>query len=113
FNSLPPGSDEAIAVLGELMGSVGKGVYIEPPFRCDYGAYIHLGDSVYMNFNCVVLDVGEIRIGARSMLGPNVHIYAATHPLDPVVRSSGGPPGQHVVTVGKPVTIGEDVWIGG
>lgn len=100
-------------MLGESVCSLGKGVYIEPPFCCDYGTYTHLGDSVCMNFNCVILDVAEARIGARTMLGPNVQIYAATHSLDPVERSSGGSPGKHIVTVGKPVTIGEDVWIGG
>ncbi|TYZ64067.1 hypothetical protein PybrP1_003084 [[Pythium] brassicae (nom. inval.)] len=106
FNAQAPGSADAMATLGELMGSLGKGVYIEPLFRCDYGYNIFLADSVYMNFNCVLLDVCEIRIGARTMLAPNVQLYTATHPLDPVVRSSG-------VELGKPITIGEDVWIGG
>lgn len=97
---------EAERVRGELLGSVGSGVFLEMPFRCDYGYNIHLADDVYMNFDCVLLDGCEIRIGARTMLAPGVHIYAATHPLDPDVRASG-------LELCKPVTIGEDVWIGG
>lgn len=113
FNSLTPGSDNATAVLKDLMGSLGKGVYIEPPFSCDYGFYVHLGDNVRMSFNCVILDVCEVHIGARTILAPNVQIYGATHSLDPVARSSGGELGKHIVTIGKTVRIGEDVWIGG
>ncbi len=100
-------ADEAVRrrVLRELLGSGGDTVWLQPPFYCDYGGNIHLGEKVYFNFNCVLLDVCEIRIGARTLVGPAVQIYAATHPLDAELRKTR--------EFGKPVTIGSDVWIGG
>jgi maltose O-acetyltransferase len=92
-------------VLRELFGSGGDTVWLQPPFFCDYGSNIHLGERVYFNFNCVVLDVCEVRIGARTLFGPSVQIYAATHPLDAEARKT--------LEFGKPVTIGSDVWVGG
>ena len=92
-------------VLEELFGAVGAGVWLQPPFYCDYGTNIHLGEKVYFNFNCVVLDVCEVRIGARTLFGPAVQIYAATHPLDAELRKTR--------ELGKPVTIGSDAWVGG
>ncbi|TMW65251.1 hypothetical protein Poli38472_009418 [Pythium oligandrum] len=106
FNDAPSMTPEATAALGDLLGSMGKDVVIEPPFRCDYGSNIYLEDGVFMNFNCVLLDVCDIRIGARTLLAPGVQIYTATHPLDPKVRATG-------LEFGKPITIEEDVWIGG
>ncbi|TMW65250.1 hypothetical protein Poli38472_009417 [Pythium oligandrum] len=97
---------EATVTMKELFGSVGEGVIIEPPFRCDYGANIHIADGVFMNFNCVLLDTCEIRVGARTRLGPGVQLYSAMHPLEPEVRASG-------LENGKPIIIEEDVWIGG
>jgi maltose O-acetyltransferase len=93
-------------ILRGLFGTGGDDVWLQPPFFCDYGSNIHLGRKVFFNFNCVVLDVCEVRIGDRTMFGPAVQVYAATHPLDPVERSSGR-------ELGKPVTIGADVWVGG
>jgi len=93
-------------ILQELFGSVGKNSFIEPDFRCDYGSNIYTGDNFYANFNCVILDVCEVRFGDNCMLAPGVHIYTATHPLQPVERNSGR-------EFGKPVTIGNNVWIGG
>src|SRR5690625_5181532 len=93
-------------VLKALLGGTGENFYIEPTFRCDYGSNIYVGEHFYANFDCVMLDVCEIRIGANCMLAPGVHIYTATHPLDPVERNSGK-------EFGKPVTIGNNVWIGG
>ncbi|CEG25578.1 maltose O-acetyltransferase [Bacillus sp. B-jedd] len=93
-------------ILQELFGSVGKNSFIEPDFRCDYGSNIYAGDNFYANFNCVILDVCEVRFGDNCMLAPGVHIYTATHPLHPVERNSGR-------EFGKPVTIGNNVWIGG
>lgn len=93
-------------LLKKLFGSTGKQLYIEPTFRCDYGYNIHVGESFYANFDCVLLDVCEIRIGDNCFIAPGVHIYTATHPLDPYERISG-------VEYGKPVTIGHNVWIGG
>ncbi|DAZ94817.1 TPA: hypothetical protein N0F65_012844 [Lagenidium giganteum] len=97
---------EGTQVLKRLLGSMGDDCVIETPFRCDYGYNIHIGDAVFMNFNCVLLDVCEIRIGGRTLLGPGVQIYTASHPLDPDVRKQG-------LEDGRPVTIEEDVWIGG
>ncbi len=95
-----------LILLKELFGSTGKDIYIEPSLRCDYGSNIHVGENFYANFDSVFLDVCEIRIGDNCMIAPGVHIYTATHPLDPLERISG-------VEYGKPVTIGDNVWIGG
>jgi maltose O-acetyltransferase len=94
------------ALLEELLGQAGPGVYIEPPFYCDYGAFLFLEDNVYMNFNCVILDCNHVRIGAGTMLGPAVQIYAATHSTDPTERAAGP-------ELAFPVTIGRNAWIGG
>jgi len=89
----------------ELFASGGDTVWLEPPFRCDYGFNIHLGEKVYFNFDCVILDVCEVRIGTNVFVGPGAHIYTATHPLDALQRRTE--------EFGKPVSIGDDVWIGG
>ena len=88
-----------------LFGSGGESVWLQPPFFCDYGTNIQLGEKVFFNFNCVVLDVCEVRIGARTLFGPAVQIYTATHPLDAELRKTR--------ELGKSVTIGSDVWVGG
>jgi maltose O-acetyltransferase len=90
----------------KLVGSCGKNFWIEPPFYCDYGANIHVGDDVFFNFNCVVLDVTPVRIGDRVFVAPNVQFYAATHPIEAKPRGE-------MWEFGKPITIGNDVWIGG
>jgi maltose O-acetyltransferase len=92
--------------LNELLGTVGKNIGIEPNFRCDYGYNIHVGENFYANFDCTILDVCEVRIGDNCMIAPSVHIYTATHPLDPHERNSGK-------EYAKPVYIGENVWLGG
>ncbi|MFC4022410.1 maltose acetyltransferase domain-containing protein [Oceanobacillus longus] len=93
-------------LLKELFGSTGNNLYIEPTFRCDYGKNIYVGENFYANFDCVFLDVCDIRIGDNCFIAPGVHIYTATHPLNASERISG-------VEFGKPVTIGHNVWIGG
>jgi maltose O-acetyltransferase len=93
-------------LLTELLGSTGKNIFIEPTFKCDYGYNIHVGENFYSNFDCVFLDVCEIRIGDNCFIAPGVHIYTATHPLNPIERISGA-------EYGKPVRIGDNVWIGG
>jgi maltose O-acetyltransferase len=93
-------------ILRKLIGGYNKGLYIEPPFYCDYGSHISVGENVYFNFNCVVLDVNKISIGSRTLFGPNVQIYAATHPMDHKIRAE-------MLEFGKPVSIGSDVWVGG
>ena len=94
------------ALLCERLGRVGKDAVIRPPFFCDYGYNIHLGDGVFLNFNCVILDVAEVIIGDRTQIGPAVQIYAADHPRDAETRRAG-------LEFGRPVRIGSDVWIGG
>jgi maltose O-acetyltransferase len=102
----PDASEHRSRLLAELFGSVGEECHIEPPFRCDYGYNIHVGDHFYANFDCVLLDVCPVRIGDHCSLGPGVHVYTATHALDPEMRSG---PREH----GMPVEIGDRVWIGG
>jgi maltose O-acetyltransferase len=97
--------DERRRLLHELFGAGGDTVLMQPPFFCDYGANIALGERVFFNFNCVVLDVCAVRIGSFTQLGPAVQIYTATHPLDAELRRRQ--------ESGKPVEIGADVWIGG
>jgi maltose O-acetyltransferase len=96
-------------ILGQLFGKAGNGVYVEPPFYCDYGENIYLGENVYMNVNCVILDCAKITIGSNVLFGPNVQIYAAGHPLQGKERVVDG----KIVDFAFPVTIGSDVWIGG
>lgn len=98
--------EERNKLIYELMGSAGDGLWIEPPFFCDYGYNIHLGEKVFMNFNCIILDVMEVRMGNNVLLGPNVQIYTATHPMDAKTRAEW-------LEYAKPITIGNDVWIGG
>jgi maltose O-acetyltransferase len=98
--------DERARLIRELIPGAGAGVWIEPPFYCDYGSNITLGDRVFFNFNCVVLDVAPVRIGSGVLFGPAVQIYAATHPLGAAERRTG-------LEYGKAVEIGEDVWVGG
>lgn len=96
---------ERDVLLSKLLGTKPANVYIEPLLRCDYGYNIHLGDNFYANFDLVILDVCEVRIGNNCMIGPRVSICTATHPLDAEQRNSG-------YELGVPVTIGENVWIG-
>ena len=97
---------ERHALLSERLAHVGADAVIRPPFHCDFGYNIHVGDNVFMNFNCVILDVVEVSIGDRTQIGPAVQIYAADHPRDAKTRREG-------LEFGRPVRIGSDVWIGG
>jgi len=94
------------ALLKALIPNAGAGLWLQPPFYCDYGSNIIIGEKVFFNFNCVVLDVTYVTIGSRTLFGPNVQIYTATHPMDHRERASG-------LEYAKPIKIGEDVWIGG
>jgi maltose O-acetyltransferase len=99
-------ADPVPALLRELLGEVGAEAVVEPPFRCDYGENVFVGERFYANAGCVFLDCARITIGDRVLLGPGVHVYAATHPVDAETRSRG-------LEYARPVTIGDDVWIGG
>lgn len=92
-------------ILKDLFGSMGEGAAIEPSFRCDYGYNIHVGRGFYANFDLIVLDVCEVRIGDGCLVGPRVCIATAAHPVDSERRRSG-------VEYGRPITIGHQVWIG-
>jgi maltose O-acetyltransferase len=98
--------DERDALLRELLGSVGEGVVIKPAFRCDYGTYISIGDGTFLNYDCVMLDIAPIAIGARCWLASCVQLLAATHPIDPIPRREGW-------EYGAPITIADNVWLGG
>ncbi len=93
------------AILRQLLPNANKRLYIEPPFHCDYGYNIVSGENVYFNVNCLVLDTMKITIGDNVFFGPSAHIYTATHPLHAIERRK--------VESSKPVTIGNDCWIGG
>jgi maltose O-acetyltransferase len=97
---------ECRTLLAERFCSVGNGAQIRPPFFCDYGFNIRLGAGVFLNFNCVVLDVVDVVIGDATQIGPAVQIYTADHPRDAEVRNSG-------LEFGRRIEIGRNVWIGG
>jgi maltose O-acetyltransferase len=97
--------EERVRILAELIG-VETDATVQPPFFCDYGTNITLGKKIFMNFNCVILDVAPVQIGDFVLFGPAVQVYAATHPMSASERRQG-------LEAGKPVIIGSDVWIGG
>lgn len=88
-----------------IFGKGGDTVWMQPPFHCDYGLNIELGERVYFNFNCVVLDACRVRIGDFTLFGPAVQILTPMHPLDAALRRKQ--------EYGKPIDIGSDVWVGG
>src|SRR5437588_5160754 len=103
--SLDMAPSERRKLLVESFAAVGDGAVVRPPFHCDFGFNIRLGAGVFLNFNCVILDVVKVMIGERTQIGPGVQILAADHPRDPVGRASG-------LEFGRPVLIGRNVWIG-
>lgn len=105
--SLPPPERGDIApLLRALLGQAGEGARIEAPFHCAYGFNIFLGEGVFLNTGCVILDTAAVRIGKGTMLGPTVQIYCPQHHKDPAKRRAG-------LEIARPVTIGDNVWIGG
>ena len=98
-------TDERRHLLMQLLGKGGDSVSMQPPFYCDYGCNILLGERVFFNFNCVVLDVCPVTIGDYTQFGPSVQVYTATHPMNADLRRTE--------EFGKPIEIGSDVWIGG
>ena len=107
FNLLPPDEEEqAQRLLLELLGKTGRDPWINAPFHCVYGWNIEVGDNFFANYNLTILDVGKVTIGSNVQFAPNVSIYTAGHPLHPDSRNSG-------YEYGLPVTIGDNVWIGG
>lgn len=107
FNdSLPDETEKRSAILKELLGASGSNLHIEPPFYCDYGYNMLVGDNFYANFNCIVLDCAQVIMGHNVFLGPAVQIYTATHPLVAKERDIG-------LEAAKPITVEDSVWISG
>lgn len=99
-------ADKRVSIMKLLFGSTGNSIHIESSFNCDYGVNLHVGENFYAKFGCVILDVVEVRIGDNCLIAPQLGIYFAKHPLDPIKRNSG-------LEYGKPITIGQNCWIGG
>ncbi|MDP4147181.1 MAG: sugar O-acetyltransferase [Bacillota bacterium] len=104
--TLPEEMELRTTILKDLFGKTGEKLYIEPPFTCDYGVNIEWGENSYANFDCLILDSAQVKIGKNVLIAPNVRIYTATHPIDPKLRLEGA-------EYAKSVTIGDNVWIGG
>jgi len=101
----PSDRDERDRLLRLLLGEVGEGVVVEPAFRCDYGSHIAIGAGTFVNYDCVMLDVAPIRVGARCQIATKVQLVTAAHPIDPEPRRLGW---EH----GEPIVIGNNVWLG-
>ncbi|KRK86191.1 acetyltransferase [Levilactobacillus koreensis JCM 16448] len=99
--------EQSQKLIKELFGATGEDVEVHATFRCDYGYNIYVGEDFFANYDCVMLDVAPIRIGKHCLLGPKVQIYSVNHPADPKLRRNGA------MGIGKPVTMGDDVWVGG
>ena len=97
---------EQLAFIRKIVGSIGQASIIEPPFHCSYGHNTHLGDHVYLNFNCTILDNAAVRIGSHVMIGPMVQIYTAAHPIEAEIRNQGW-------EVARSIVIEDNVWVGG
>ena len=107
YNNLSPERwNERPALLKKILGKTGESINIQPPFRCDYGYNIEVGENFFANYNLIVLDVGKVRIGNNVQIAPNVAIYTAGHPIHPDSRNSG-------YEYGIDIEIGDNVWIGG
>ena len=107
YNLLSPDEGErAQELMKKLLGKTGKFFHIAPPFHCDYGSNIEIGENFFSNYGLTILDVGKVVIGDNAQIAPNVSIYTAGHPVHPDSRNSG-------YEYGIPVTIGDNVWIGG
>ena len=107
YNLCPPDQTEKIdRLIRAILGKAGKNISFLAPFHCDYGKNIEVGNNFYANYNCIILDVGPVKIGDNVMFGPNVSLLTAGHPVHPVSRNSG-------YEYGLGITIGDNVWIGG
>lgn len=93
-------------ILKKLLGKTGETFYVEPPFRCDYGYNIEIGENFYSNYNCTILDCAKVTIGNNVMFAPNVSLFTAGHPIHSEPRNKG-------IEYAFPITIGDNVWIGG
>ncbi|MFR0822007.1 MAG: sugar O-acetyltransferase [Clostridia bacterium] len=107
FNQTRPSDrNKRLQILKQLIGNLGENSWIESDFYCDYGSHITIGNNFYANHHCIILDPAPVTIGNQVLLGPNVGLYTAGHPLDRQARVKG-------YEYAKPISIGNDVWIGG
>ena len=104
--NLTEAGPERRTILQQMVGEIGQNSIIEPPFYCSYGKNIHIGDQVYLNFLCTILDNNEVNIGNHVMIGPAVQIYTAAHILQAEARIQGW-------EIAKPIVIEDNVWLGG
>ena len=107
YNKLDPSNDRKLdKLIKKIFGKTGERVHVQPPFYCDYGINISVGENFFANYGCIILDVNRVTIGKNCMLAPNVALYSATHPTRAEERYNG-------VELGLPITIGDNCWIGG
>lgn len=106
FNAAETDGAKRTQIAKEWLGTTGERIYMEAPLTLDYGCNVHVGEDFYANFNWTVLDTCPVTIGKNAMLGPNVQFYTALHPLNAQERIAGP-------EYGAPITIGDNVWIGG
>jgi maltose O-acetyltransferase len=100
-----PDEEERLALFRELLGRIGSGSFIQPPFACDYGSNVSIGDHVFMNFNAVILDCAPVTIGDGAQIAPGVQLIAADHPREAQAR-------RDLLELARPVSIGSNVWLG-
>lgn len=105
-NTKPHQHGKRDKIIRQLFGKTGEKIVVEPPFYCDYGCNTSVGENFYANYGCIILDVNRVTIGKNCMMAPNVALYSATHPVRAEERYNG-------VELGKPITIGDNCWIGG
>lgn len=105
-NTYPTKLKERNEILKKLIAKIGTNLFIEQPFRCDFGYNIQIGNNFYANYNCTILDCAKVKIGNNVMFGPNVSIYTATHPIHYELRNKG-------LEYALSITIEDNVWIGG
>jgi len=106
YNATPHDDEARDHLLRDLLGNVGKGVVVKSVFRCEYGYNISIGAGTFVNFDCIMLDVSTIQIGASCQIAPRVQLLTATHPIDPQPRRLGW-------EYARPIVLGENVWLGG
>jgi maltose O-acetyltransferase len=104
FNTQPD-EEQRWDLLRELLGRLGSGTYIQPPFACDYGYNVSIGENAFINFNAVILDCAPVTIGDGTQIGPGVQLLAADHPRDPQTRRA-------LLELARPISIGSNVWLG-
>ncbi len=100
-----PDDEPRAALFGELLGAFGPSSFIQPPFRCDYGSFIGVGERVFINYDCTILDCGHVTIGDGVQIASGVQLLAADHPREPELRAEG-------LELGRPVVIGDNAWVG-